>query len=31
MDNMILGKGKGSSKKRAEQQAAKAALQKLAK
>lgn len=31
MDNMILGQGKGSSKKRAEQQAAKDALNKLAK
>ncbi|MFV0393672.1 MAG: ribonuclease III [Coprobacillaceae bacterium] len=31
MDDMILGKGKGSSKKRAEQQAAKEALDKMAK
>ena len=31
MDDMVLGKGKGSSKKRAEQQAAKDALEKLAK
>lgn len=31
MDEMVLGKGKGSSKKRAEQQAAKAALNKVAK
>lgn len=31
MDEMVLGKGKGSSKKRAEQQAAKGALDKMAK